>query len=216
MARKVARMAAGSRAVRADRPGRNDEAERSAGSTGRVWADSIAAFHRLGSSPPRASDSFMSIRWPDRFDPRVAPVHVRNDLAMSAPAEVVWTWLIRASAWPTWYPNAQAVQIGDGAARDLSAGVEFRWRTFGIPLVSRVGEFVPAERIGWYAQGLGVDVYHAWYLEPRGSGCWVLTEETQYGFMARLGHLAMPRRMGKWHQIWLENMAARAATGPPP
>lgn len=156
----------------------------------------------------------MSIRWPARFEPRVAPVHVRNDLAMSAPVEAVWAWLIRATAWPQWYPNAHAVRL-EGGARDLSEGVEFRWRTFGLPLVSRVGEFVPHERIGWYALGPGVDVYHAWYLEARNGGCWVLTEETQYGALARLGHLFLPRRMGKWHQIWLENLAAKAAAGPP-
>lgn len=156
----------------------------------------------------------MSIHWPPRFDPQTAPIHVRNELVMDAPPATAWAWLIRASAWPSWYANSAAVRI-DGGARDLSAGVEFRWRTFGIPLVSRVHEFVPGERIGWFALGLGVDVYHAWLIEPRGGGCWVLTEETQYGFMSRLGHLFLPRRMGKWHQIWLEKMAEKAAGGPP-
>lgn len=155
------------------------------------------------------------IHWPPRFEPQTAPIHVRNELAIHAPAEIVWAWLIRAVEWPRWYPNAHGVRIGNGTACDLSDGVEFRWKTFGIPLVSRVGEFVPNERIGWFARGPGVDVYHAWLIEPRPEGCWVLTEETQYGLMSRLGHLFMPRRMGKWHQIWLENMATRAATGSP-
>ncbi|HRI66368.1 MAG TPA: SRPBCC family protein [Polyangium sp.] len=156
----------------------------------------------------------MNINWPPRFDPKVAPIHVRNELAMDAPPAAVWAWLIRASEWPLWYSNSAAVRI-DGGARDLSAGVEFRWRTFNMPLVSRVHEFVPGERIGWFAVGVGIDVYHAWLIEPRGSGCWVLTEETQYGFVSRLGKLFMPQNMSKWHQIWLEKLAQKAAGGPP-
>jgi hypothetical protein len=37
----------------------------------------------------------------------------------------------------------------------------------------------------------------------RDGGVYVLTEETQYGWLARLGALAMPGRMSKWHQRWL-------------
>jgi hypothetical protein len=32
----------------------------------------------------------------------------------------------------------------------------------------------------------------------------VLTEETQTGWLARLGALVMPGRMSKWYQRWLE------------
>jgi hypothetical protein len=44
----------------------------------------------------------------------------------------------------------------------------------------------------------------------------VVTEETQYGAMARLGAWLMPARMSRFHQIWLEELAAKAATGGPP
>jgi hypothetical protein len=150
-----------------------------------------------------------SIRWPEEFAPTRAPVHVRNELAMEASAEQVWRCLIRARDWPSWYSNSKNVNI-EGGADSLSSGTIFRWRTFGVRLVSHVVEFVPNERIAWNARGLGVWAYHAWLLRGEGRGCSVVTEETQYGFLARTGNLLMPARMHRMHQVWLEALRRQA------
>ena len=83
------------------------------------------------------------IRWPARFRPGTAPIHVRNTLAVAAPPAAVWVRLVRATGWPDYYANASKVRI-DGGGDDLAAGTTFRWRTFGVDLVTRVEEFVPA------------------------------------------------------------------------
>jgi hypothetical protein len=44
----------------------------------------------------------------------------------------------------------------------------------------------------------------------------VLTEETQHGWLARLAAVAMPNRMHKYHQIWLEQLRDSARKGMPP
>jgi Polyketide cyclase / dehydrase and lipid transport len=155
-----------------------------------------------------------SIRWPDEFSPPRAPIHVRNELAISAPAPIVWAWLIRARDWPSWYANAQDVVI-ENEASDLTPGATFRWETFGVKLVSHVEEFVPAERLAWNARGLGVWAYHAWLIRPAAAGCTVSTEQTQYGFLARLGALFMPSRMHRFHQLWLEGLGEKAQNGRP-
>jgi uncharacterized protein YndB with AHSA1/START domain len=155
------------------------------------------------------------IRWPERFEPSRAPVHVRNERAIPARVEDVWAWLVRAERWPSWYPNAKGVQVEGPAAPDLGPGSWFRWRTFGLSLVSRVEEFVPNERIAWRAIGTGCDAYHAWLIEPRPEGCWVLTEESQYGRLARLADSVMPNRMYRGHALWLECLEAMADDGPP-
>jgi uncharacterized protein YndB with AHSA1/START domain len=158
--------------------------------------------------------SSSEIRWPPELDPGRAPVHVRNEMVTTAPPEVVWSWLVRAAGWPTWYPNSHAVRI-EGGAQDLAEGSLFRWRTFGVSLVSRVEEFVPAERIAWTARGLGVRAYHAWLVRPLPAGSHVLTEETQHGWLARLGSKLMPNRMSQGHQVWLESLRRKAEAGPP-
>jgi polyketide cyclase/dehydrase/lipid transport protein len=149
------------------------------------------------------------IRWPDRYDPSRAPVHVSNEIDTPAAPEVLWAWLVRAPLWPSWYPNAKDVVLAGGAP-ELTLGVTFTWRTFGVAIRSTVLEFVPPERIAWNAFGIGVDAYHAWEITPTSAGAHVLTEETQYGWAARLGSIVFPNRMSKFHQIWLERLSEKA------
>jgi uncharacterized protein YndB with AHSA1/START domain len=157
-----------------------------------------------------------SIDWPDRYRPERCPVHVRNEIVVPAAPERVWTWLVRAPLWPTWYPNSQNVQLLSGNPDRLELGSEFKWRTFGVAIRSKVIEFQPPGRIAWNAFGLGVDACHAWLIEPVAGGTRILTEETQYGWAARLNTLFMPGRMHRFHQVWLENLGERAAQGLPP
>lgn len=150
-----------------------------------------------------------SIRWPANFVPARAAVHVRNELAMAAPAAAVWRALIRAADWPAFYANARDVAIEGGGA-NLFAGARFAWTTFGVRLQSVVEEFTPMERIAWRAEAFGVRAWHAWLITPTEGGCHVLTEETQHGFLARANALVFPRRMTGWHQRWLEGLRSRA------
>ena len=158
----------------------------------------------------------LEVRWPDHYQPHNCPVHVRNELDMDAAPERVWSWLVRASLWPTWYVNSANVTILDGSGPDLQKGTRFRWKTFGVTITSTVLEYVTGERIAWDAHAFGIDAYHAWVLQPSTKGCHVLTEETQHGWLARLGKLFMPNRMYTFHQLWLEGLAAKAHAGLPP
>jgi len=155
------------------------------------------------------------IHWPDKFLPDRASVHVRNQLEMSAPSEIVWSWLIRAKLWPTWYLNAKRVVI-EGGDHDLRSGSKFRWTTFGLRLDSKVEEFVSGQRLAWSARAIGIDAYHAWLIEKRPAGCYVLTEETQNGWLARLNSTLRPPEMSKQHQNWLESLQRKSSEGPPP
>jgi len=106
------------------------------------------------------------IRWPDRYAPQRAPIHVTNELSMGASAEAVWSVLIRAADWPAFYANASKVRV-EGGASDLCAGARFTWKTFGVDLRTEVQEFEAPCRIAWLALGLGVEAYHAWLIQPR-------------------------------------------------
>ena len=56
---------------------------------------------------------------------------------------------------------------GDTVLKD---GTMFRWTTFGLPIESKVNEFIPYTRIGWYgyAPGTAPSFYHTWYLKTAG------------------------------------------------
>lgn len=154
------------------------------------------------------------IRWPDKYDPKNRPVWVSNEIEIPASIETVWAWLVRASLWPSWYPNSANVEI-EGGAKDLSEGAKFRWRTFRVNLESEVTEFEPPERIAWRAKAAGIDAYHAFLLERTAAGTHVLTEETQDGFVAKLNNRVRPKDMHSGHQLWLEKLAEKAKAGAP-
>ena len=156
------------------------------------------------------------VQWPSHYEPSKCPVHVRNELAMAASQDRVWAWLTRVTLWPTWYINSANVQILEGSAQCLTKGTRFRWKTFGVTITSTVLEYIPEERIAWDAHAFGIDAYHAWVLQQSDQGCRVLTEETQHGWLARLGKLLMPKRMYRFHQLWLEGLESKARGGLPP
>lgn len=160
--------------------------------------------------------SAREIEWPERYRPERCPVHVRNETVALASPDDVWAWLVRAPLWPTWYPNSSNVRLLNGDGRDLALGTRFDWRTFGVAIRSTVIEFRAPERITWNAFGLGVDACHAWLIERVAAGTRILTEETQYGWSARLNTLLMPNRMHHHHQVWIENLGRRASLGRPP
>ena len=155
--------------------------------------------------------------WPARYAPDVAPVHVSNEILIDAPPEVVWAWLIRARTWPSWYSNSNNVRQADGGELgDLALGTVFCWNTFSVSIESTVREFEVARRIAWDAKGFGVDAYHAWVLTECPGGCHVLTEESQYGWGAKLLNFLMPQRMWNGHQLWLESLRQQSQQGFPP
>ena len=89
-----------------------------------------------------------AIRWPARFSPDAAAVHVVNALTIAAEPQAVWRALVHAKDWPTFYANASKVVVSGGGG-ELFSGVHFTWRTFGVDLKTEVQEFEPFERIAW-------------------------------------------------------------------
>jgi uncharacterized protein YndB with AHSA1/START domain len=166
---------------------------------------------------PRPSRMKTEIRWPERYLPAHSAVFVSNEVIIPAAPEAIWRWLIRAELWPEWYTNASDIHFLSTSGPDLRDRSRFRWHTFGARITSKVLEFEPYSRIAWDAQGIGIDGYHAWRLTPLGDGSTeVLTQETQNGWRARIGKLLMPGRMQAMHQLWLESLKAKVASGPPP
>jgi uncharacterized protein YndB with AHSA1/START domain len=148
------------------------------------------------------------IHWPDGFDPATAGIFAHNELRISASCERVWRHLVEAPAWPSWYPNAQDVQLLDTGATVLQQGSVFRWKTFGQPLESRVHEFVPHSRIGWYggAHDAAPAFYHTFYLTSDGDSCRAVTEELGNGPVAEYMRKTDEGMMHRGHDLWLASL----------
>jgi Polyketide cyclase / dehydrase and lipid transport len=145
------------------------------------------------------------IHWPAGFTPDDADLFSHNELLINAPCERVWKHIVEATKWPHWYPNSSSVEILGGGSSVLKDNAVFRWTTFGLPLESRINEFVPFSRIGWfgYAPGTAPSFYHTWYLRPEGRGCRVVTDEVGKGESAVHFREVDEGAMHRGHDLWL-------------
>ncbi len=156
------------------------------------------------------------IRWPERYLPAKADVFCHNEITIAASPETIWAWLIRAESWPSWYSNAAHIHFVSTSGPNLRNRSRIRWNTFGVRITSKVLEFESPSRLGWDCHGIGLNAYHAWVLTPQSDGTThVMTEETQTGWLVRLGKMLMPSRKQRMHQMWLEGLKVRAEAGAP-
>jgi uncharacterized protein YndB with AHSA1/START domain len=154
------------------------------------------------------------MKWPPGFEPGNSSVHARNEIAIAAPPERVWRWLIRAERWPQWYSNCRDVRFLAGNPPDLAPDAEFRWKTFGATVTSRVVVFEPPRELMWDARGL-LTAYHGWEIVPDAAGSRVITEKCQNGILPRLAWWYLRPMLERGHQNWLESLKRKAEAGEP-
>jgi uncharacterized protein YndB with AHSA1/START domain len=151
------------------------------------------------------------IHWPDGYAPEQADLFSHNELLIHASCKTVWNRIVDAGAWPRWYPNASDVHIV-GADETLGKNTVFRWTTFKLPLESKVIEFVPYSRLGWYgyAPGAGpspqLGFYHSWLLAPTGDACRVTMDEVGRGKDAAHIRSTDESLMHRGHNLWLATL----------
>ena len=150
----------------------------------------------------------LDINWPKGFTPAEAELFSHNELLVNASCERVWRHIVEATKWPEWYPNSKDVQILGAQDSVLKSNSVFRWTTFKLPLESRINEFVPFSRIGWfgYAPGTEPSFYHTWYLAPQGVGCRVVTDEVGKGESAAHLRETDEEAMHRGHDLWLATL----------
>ncbi|MGO9453279.1 MAG: SRPBCC domain-containing protein [Candidatus Binataceae bacterium] len=154
------------------------------------------------------------MKWPAGFEPNSSSVFAHNEIVIAASPDRVWRWLIRAARWPEWYSNSANVTFLAADPPDLAANTQFRWKTFGAAVTSRVIVFDPPHELGWDARGVLI-AYHGWLIEPDGSGCRVITEETQNGIVPKLAWWYLRPMLERGHQNWVESLKRKAEGGEP-
>jgi uncharacterized protein YndB with AHSA1/START domain len=146
-----------------------------------------------------------AINWPEGFKPEGADLYAHNELFIRAPVERVWSLLIDATNWPSWYPNCWDIRILTPGHEVLKAGSRFRWRTFTLDIETHVNEFTPNERIGWFSFPTPdtAQFYNAKLLEPREGGTNVVIEEVANGPLPEQFAREDEEAMHRGHEMWL-------------
>ena len=162
------------------------------------------------------ADREKDIHWPEGFNPSRADLFSHNALLINASCERIWGHIVDATKWPQWYPNSKDVRIDGGDV--LKEGTVFHWSTFGLPLESKVNEFVPDTRSGWYGYtpGTAPSFYHTWYLKPQGDACLVVTDEVGKGNDAAHLRKTDESLMHRGHDLWLATLKWMSEEREPP
>ena len=172
-----------------------------------AWSDAAnQAWSNVMTMKQDLANREKDIHWPQGFDPSQADLFSHNELLINASCERIWSHIIDANRWPEWYPNAKEVKIiGDTVLKDRTM---FRWTTFGLPIESKVNEFIPYTRIGWYgyAPGTAPSFYHTWYLKTRDNACLVVTDEVGKGKDAVHLRETDEGLMHRGHDLWLATL----------
>jgi hypothetical protein len=64
------------------------------------------------------------IAWADEYRPSVTPIHAANDASTSGSSDTVWSLIIDAPEWPSFYPHATNIRI-EGGGDVLSLGATY-------------------------------------------------------------------------------------------
>ena len=159
----------------------------------------IVTLNACSTQPP-------STHWPEAMRPDQAALFTHNEIEIDAPCERVWSRLIAAPEWPSWYSNASNVKLAN-SARALAKGQRFQWTTFELAVQSEVRQFEPPSRLSWTGQANGITGYHTWDLRPlRNEGCRVITEETNNGPLALALRHKQPDAIHDGHATWLKQL----------
>jgi hypothetical protein len=110
---------------------------------------------------------------------------------------------VKASSWPNWYPNSHNVRLLNSPEGRLHPNSRFSWNTFGVHVDSRVHEFIPTSRVGWFGDSKDTKAYHSFFLEKVRTGCHVVTEEVVKGRGAIEVRRKDPQAMHRGHELWL-------------
>jgi Polyketide cyclase / dehydrase and lipid transport len=153
---------------------------------------------------------FNGIDWPDGFHPEQADLFAHNEIVVRASCEKVFANIADAQVWPSWYPNSHNVNLLNSPDGKLHEGTRFSWDTFGVHIESRVHEFVPSSRLGWFGDGTGMNAYHTFLLLKADKGCHIVTEEVVKGSGAVEFREKQPNAMHEGHDLWLRTLKQRS------
>lgn len=151
-----------------------------------------------------------AIHWPNEYSPAQAKFFVHNEIEINAPAAVVWDILVHATDWPKWYKGAKNVRLLNTHDTVLKEASVFSWETMGLKFESTIKEFVPHERLSWESKKKSIQGYHAWLIVPTKTGCKLITDESQHGWLTFFEKLFQPKKLYKLHNVWLAEIKKKA------
>lgn len=150
------------------------------------------------------------INWPVAYDPSVSKFYVHNELEINASPEKVWRILTDALKWPGWYKGARSVSFVNKSDSLLNANAVFTWQTMGLKLETAVKQFEPNRLLAWESIKKSIQAYHVWLIVPTATGCKVITDESQNGWLTFFEKIFQGKKLNRMHDVWLKELKKKA------
>ena len=166
-------------------------------------AQSVTGCYSVKKSVERSYPNSKEILWPEDYKPEESKFFVHNEIDIEASPESVWSVLIQADEWETYYEGASNLKLRDNTDGRLTENAVFSWKTMGLDFTSTIQEFEAPYRLSWESDKKSIRGYHAWLIIPTEKGCQLITSEAQHGFMTLLQKVFVPNKLERLHDEWL-------------
>jgi hypothetical protein len=129
---------------------------------------------------------------------------------INAEDSLIWDILTDALKWESWYVGAKNVSFVDDRDTVIGPATIIKWNTMGMLFRSEVKEFRPKHYLAWESKRKSIQGYHVWLLVPTSTGCKVITDEAQKGWLTFFEKLFQRRKLYKLHNEWLAELKSKA------
>lgn len=150
------------------------------------------------------------INWPEGYGMSETEFYLHNKIEIEAAPKIVWNILTQAEQWSNWYVGMKNVKVVNSETGIIDGKVDMTFNTINRDFKATVIEYEPYERLSWKTIDDKMMGVHAWLIIPTEKGCLVVTDESQYGTLARLQKIFLPNKLRKLHNVWLEEMKIKA------
>lgn len=171
---------------------------------------SMTACYSVKKAVKQSYPNSKEIRWPKDYQPEEAQFFVHNEIDIQASPETVWSVLIQADEWETYYKGGTELQLIENTSGQLAENAVFTWKTMGLDFTSQVKEFEAPYRLSWESTRKNLKGYHAWLIIPNENGCKLITSEAQYGFMTFPQKVFVPNKLERLHDKWLSQIKIKS------
>lgn len=80
----------------------------------------------------------------------------------------------------------------------------------GLSFRSTIKEFEPYRLLAWESVKKSIQGYHVWLIIPTASGCRVITDESQNGWLTFLEKTFQRKKLKRLHDVWLTELKRKA------
>lgn len=150
------------------------------------------------------------INWPKNYEPSKSKFYVHNEIEINAKPEKVWGFLVDALKWQTWYKGAKNVSFTNQTDSLINASSIFKWETMGLKFQSTIKQFEPHRLLAWESQKKSIQGFHVWLIVPTATGCKVITDESQNGWLTFFEKTFQRKKLKNLHDVWLAELKKKS------